>query len=259
MNAHTLNSGHRLNIRSYDEHKQSHYHSYHQLILPQRGSLLLQCSHHTGDANPAMAAIIPAGESHTFCSLGENSFWVLDVVADGGQHEELFDRSSQSPFVPMGPAVQSQLAFARLQRELPNNPHMLLHWSQLLLHTMAEQNNGDKLTTHKRLRTALSLMRTRISREFDATQLASELHMSVTQLHRLFRQQLDTTPQHWMSSLRMQHALHLIASNCTLAHVAQSCGFADQSSFGKAFKRFYGQTPASYRKELLAQSTTGQP
>ena len=39
----------------------------------------------------------------------------------------------------------------------------------------------------------------------------------------------------------------LRASDCTLAEVAFLTGFADQSSFGRAFKRWSGQTPRSYR------------
>ena len=39
---------------------------------------------------------------------------------------------------------------------------------------------------------------------------------------------------------------------CTLSEVGYHCGFSEQASFSRAFKRWTGKTPSDYRKTLLA-------
>ena len=39
---------------------------------------------------------------------------------------------------------------------------------------------------------------------------------------------------------------------CSLSEVGYYCGFSEQASFSRAFKRWTGQTPSDYRKALLA-------
>lgn len=251
-------SGTRLHFRSYSEASCSHNHAYHQVILPHCGSLALQCAQRSGEAHAAMAAVIPAGEQHAFSSRGKNAFWVLDVEAHDDQHNELFERCLLSPFVPLGPALQTQLSFAQQQDNLPHNPQMLKHWSQLLLLELSELFRQQHHGVHRRLQLALELMRARLPYTFNVGDLAAELHMSSTQLHRLFRKHLDTTPQRFMHQLRMQHAVKLLSCEQSLAQVAQACGFTDQSSFGKAFKRSHGQSPAQYRRGLRAPNN-GMP
>jgi AraC-like DNA-binding protein len=39
---------------------------------------------------------------------------------------------------------------------------------------------------------------------------------------------------------------------CSLSEVGYHCGFSEQASFSRAFKRWTGKTPSDYRKTLLA-------
>ncbi len=45
---------------------------------------------------------------------------------------------------------------------------------------------------------------------------------------------------------------HLRDQNYTLAETAFLTGFSEQSSFTRAFKRWVGKTPASYRRDHAA-------
>jgi AraC-like DNA-binding protein len=44
----------------------------------------------------------------------------------------------------------------------------------------------------------------------------------------------------------------LTASDCSIAEIAFLTGFAEQSTFTRAFKRWAGQAPARYRQGALA-------
>lgn len=249
----------RLNRRSYSGTCHSHQHDFHQLILPRRGRLALQCGEHGGDAIAEQGALIPAGETHAFSSTGDNAFWVIDVIATE-QNQALFDLSRHSPFFTLNSSIQTQLEFADRRGPLLAHPEVQHLWSSSLVLSLQTQNHMQAETQHVRLRQALTLMQARIQHFFDVHELAADVHMSATQLHRLFKQHLHTTPQRWMNTLRMQLAPQQLSIGLELSQVALQCGFADQSSFGKAFKRFHGLPPAQWLKQQTQhRATTGKP
>ena len=60
-----------------------------------------------------------------------------------------------------------------------------------------------------------------------------------------FRALLDQT--------RTERAESLLGdASCSLSEVGYHCGFSEQASFSRAFKRWTGKTPSDYRKALLA-------
>lgn len=249
----------RLSRRSYSGTCHSHQHDFHQLILPRRGRLELQYGNHGGEAIAEQGALIPAGEAHAFSSTGDNAFWVIDVVATE-QNQALFDLTKHSPFFRLNRSIQTQLDFADRRGPLLEHAEVQHLWSSSLVLSLQTQNHMQDGTQHVRLRQALALMQTRVQHFFDVHELATDVHMSATQLHRLFKQHLHTTPQRWMNTLRMQLAPQLLVIGVELSQVGLQCGFADQSSFGKAFKRFHGLPPALWLKEKTQHlPTTGKP
>lgn len=242
-NIHTI----RLSLRSYDSNSYAHQHSYHQVVLPRAGQLQLQCGQHTGQAAAACAALIPAGESHCYSARGENAFWVLDVPVDAA-HDALFDAALDAPFLTLPAAAQAQLQYAALEPALQQDCTLQHHWSQLLLSGLQRQSSATPAVAHKRLQLALNTLPHQLHLPLDILALAKAAHLSSSQLHRLFQRELSCTPQQWMSGLRMRRAAELLQSGHALAQTAQHCGYADQSSFGKAFKRFYGRSPGTWLK-----------
>ncbi len=83
--------------------------------------------------------------------------------------------------------------------------------------------------------------------------LASALAMSTSQFRRRLSVITGETPQSYITNIRMQKARQLLDStpDMTILDVAKSCGYDDQSSFTRAFKRFFGVTPSDYLARLL--------
>lgn len=79
-------------------------------------------------------------------------------------------------------------------------------------------------------------------------ELASALAMSTSQFRRRLSALTGETPQSYITNIRMQKARHLFDthSELTVLEVALQCGYDDQSSFTRAFKRFFGITPSEY-------------
>lgn len=85
----------------------------------------------------------------------------------------------------------------------------------------------------------------------DAEQLASELCMSTSTLRRRLGEQ-GQTYQGLKDNVRRELAIAWLAeAELGLAEVAERLGFADSSSFYKAFRKWFGCNPGHYRTLML--------
>ena len=74
--------------------------------------------------------------------------------------------------------------------------------------------------------------------------------LSVSRLHRVFRQELDTTPQAWLNAMRLRFVCRqLVESSLPIAQLATLAGYADQSALTHAMRRAMDTTPLAYRQQ----------
>ena len=119
--------------------------------------------------------------------------------------------------------------------------------SQVETHELTEQ---DKQFLNK---TMMIITNQIESNHVNVDELASELAMSTSQFRRRLSAVTGETPQGYITNIRMQKARHLLdtAPDMTILDVAKGCGYDDQSSFTRAFKRFFGVTPSDYLTRIL--------
>lgn len=114
-------------------------------------------------------------------------------------------------------------------------------------HELSEQ---DKLFLNK----TMTIITNQIeSNNVNVDVLASELAMSTSQFRRRLLATTGETPQGYITNIRMQKARYLLDTtpDMTILDVAKGCGYNDQSSFTRAFKRFFGVTPSDYLAKFL--------
>lgn len=96
--------------------------------------------------------------------------------------------------------------------------------------------------------------------ELSPRSIAAAEHISVGHLHRLFAEQ-DYTVSAWIRRLRLEHARQQLTDpgrgDGQIHRVAARWGFADHSTFTRAFRLAYGMSPQDYRAERIAAATTG--
>jgi AraC-like DNA-binding protein len=81
--------------------------------------------------------------------------------------------------------------------------------------------------------------------------VAAEEGMSRTQYSHFFRARTGTTPARFMAETRIREAARLlVTTRASLQQIADDCGFADLTHFGKVFRRFMQQSPAAYRRAV---------
>lgn len=81
--------------------------------------------------------------------------------------------------------------------------------------------------------------------------IAAAVGATPTQLHRLFRRHLDSSPIAELLELRLQRAAELLRADRELLikQVAHRCGFKDQRYFARLFKARHGMTPLDWRRQ----------
>lgn len=84
-------------------------------------------------------------------------------------------------------------------------------------------------------------------------QLSEELNLNSTYVSREFSRHFDNQNfGEYIRNARVQKAISLFNNpQYTLTEIAYLTGFSDQSHFTRVFKQLVGQSPSSYRKNLL--------
>ncbi len=88
-----------------------------------------------------------------------------------------------------------------------------------------------------------------IDSSINIDELASNFKVSKKHLHQIFKEQLDINIYESIKSIRLQKASNLLLTNkySSITQIANMCGYSSQSSFIKAFKQRFEQTPKEWR------------
>ncbi|PAJ76239.1 hypothetical protein CJF42_00670 [Pseudoalteromonas sp. NBT06-2] len=122
-----------------------------------------------------------------------------------------------------------------------------------VLRAFANKNINNKnflsALVDEQLSQALVLIHKIPEYNWSVEKLASEVAMSRAAFHKRFTDCIGTSPIKYLYEWRMMLALELIENtNKPINLVAEEVGYDSDSSFQKAFKRFFKATPGSIRK-----------
>ena len=91
---------------------------------------------------------------------------------------------------------------------------------------------------------------------FGVEELAREIGMSRTNLHRKLKSISGLSPSEFIRNMRLKKAsILLLNQSNSVSQVSFSVGFEDHSYFSKAFKKHYGVSPSEYfQREIKTAS-----
>src|SRR5699024_7677478 len=81
--------------------------------------------------------------------------------------------------------------------------------------------------------------------------IANELNISRVQLYRKTKSLLDCSVNEYLLQRRLTKSKHLLLEGLYINEVAKKVGFSSAAYFTAAFKKQFGITPTSYRKDKL--------
>ncbi|XPV70397.1 MAG: AraC family transcriptional regulator [Halarcobacter sp.] len=89
-----------------------------------------------------------------------------------------------------------------------------------------------------------------IETDINLDHLSKELKVSKFHLHRVFKEQMGNSIYNTIKSVRLQKAANILITNkqSTITEISNMCGYSCQTSFIRAFKQRFNQTPKYWRR-----------
>lgn len=188
--------------------------------------------------------------------------WLMTVA------EEMTEKRVEYPWFP---EVIDDVYLTRLFLHLPARVNRLtlqlekdtVLWN-FLTHLLTHYNlNRPIIPPPKPMPKAIALTREYLHAHYTdniaLADLANIAGLSRFQVCRMFKQTFGLTPTVYQIQLRIDSAKKLLAKGISIAAVATSTGFYDQSHFGRYFKRLVGTTPAKYAVQSAISSYPSAP
>ncbi|WP_426341641.1 helix-turn-helix domain-containing protein [Pseudoduganella sp. S-14] len=235
-----------IDIRSYGERWVADQHAFAQLVLPLSGEVELDIEGKGALLNPLIGAVVVAGAWHSQQSAIENHSLIVDVDQAAMAHP-IWERIAQRPFAGISPAARKLVEFMQLSiAGCAAPPSLLQGWVPLLLDTLML----EPPRLQSRLTALLAHAEANLALPWTTESMAQFACMSVSRLHALFQDQLNTSPRAWLLSMRLNRACELLRhTGLPIADIALNSGFGDQSALTRAMRSRLDTTPAAYRRQ----------
>lgn len=118
--------------------------------------------------------------------------------------------------------------------------------------TMRGIENTSYPTKPKWVKKIDEILHESVDQPISLIDLSNELDLHFAHLSRDFPKYFKCNFSQYIRMIKVEKALSLLRDKkFTLADIALSCGFADQSHFIRCFKEFIGTTPKAYRKIVI--------
>ncbi|RTQ97669.1 helix-turn-helix transcriptional regulator [Halomonas nitroreducens] len=243
-----------------------HCHDHPQLMLGWRGVMDYEFTRGGERLMLGQAAILPTEEPHSYLGRHDDSE-VLVIDLDTADpclasleascalelRESLFaePRALSLPptLLPMVEFATTQLNTARSPEQVALVNHQL---AVLFVSQFSQLLAGDAPTVPPRGRLTAEALNAvideRLAMPPDNATLADALHIGQSQLHLLCQRQFGLTPQQYVMNRRLQWARHWLRhTHRPVGEIALDLGFAEVSSFSRAFRRRLGHAPSTER------------
>lgn len=90
-----------------------------------------------------------------------------------------------------------------------------------------------------------------ISRELSIAEIAAKLYVSEVHLRNTYHRCYGLSPRRYAKQVNMKRAQTLLrTTDDTISTIAATLGYANVSKFSAAYRRFFGESPSMYRKNL---------
>ena len=166
---------------------------------------------------------------------------------------EPFDRVRRKVFLFDAGDISSQVG--EIQKCSDENRRALL-LRLLIYHHLAAIPEEDFLDPEEQImspgiRKAVECINQNLQAPLSNSELYRKAGLSRNQFYELFGKEMGMTPGRYLLNARMEYARRkLIYSDETIDEIATGSGYADRFHFSKAFKKFYGFPPGSYRRPV---------
>lgn len=232
-----------------------HQHERANINLTIKGSFRETIGNKPQECIPASLLVKPAGESHAnrYGDQGARCL-VIEVTPERLESIETSSRLFDAPAHTQGGRL-SALAMRVYHELLTQDSVSPLMIEGLLLEILGHATRwslkDSSPTPPFWLVEARELIHERFAESLSLSSVASSVGVHPAHLARVFRKHYRCSVGDYVRRLRLEFAAQeLVRSNKSLAEIALTAGFYDQSQFSREFRRFMVMTPSEFRANL---------
>jgi AraC-like DNA-binding protein len=113
------------------------------------------------------------------------------------------------------------------------------------------KKEGKDIDSFSKIQPAISYLSAHFDKEISIKGLARLCFLSESSFRRFFFSYAERTPYQYVNDLRLNTAKMMLAQKDNrILDIALECGFSSLSSFNRAFKKKFQQTPREIKKEI---------
>lgn len=142
-----------------------------------------------------------------------------------------------------------------MMREIEIHTLVCSMWSEMFFHikdSLVPAEAGKDILLHSRLQLMLQFIHEKYPDKITLTDISDSASISKSEALRCFHTGIQTTPVNYLISYRLNRAKDLLATTKnTVTDISLSVGFDQTGYFIRTFKKAFGMTPKTFRKEHL--------
>lgn len=127
-------------------------------------------------------------------------------------------------------------------------------FQEIMLAVWSEAGDGPPSSRHnsrKAVERAAAYLEAHFDRDIDIERLVADAMIGKRYFNRLFRELTGSSVTEYVTTLRMNHARHLLSqSGSRVKDVASAVGYRDEFYFNRKFKQSFGVAPGQYSRNL---------
>jgi AraC-like DNA-binding protein len=224
----------------------------------------LRIGSQTHPIRPQDLCFILTGYAHGY-GADDHDPWSIHWAHFNGQQVaaflDLIGISAQTPVISLRMEAYPHLArhfnamlsLLAVDGSLPHLLKACAHLRQILstlalIRATVSNPSAEETAEESVVERVVRLMHENITRPLQLEAMAREVNLSSSHLHRLFRQQLKTTPMHYFIRLKIGRACELLDNTeMKVNEIGHFLGYSDPHYFSRVFKQITGHAPRKFR------------
>ena len=161
-----------------------------------------------------------------------------------GRYFYRFNPSDSESLLERALAITEEVSYARPFSDVM--PMLLLTELLIQLHRLISTSDSvhtEDSSSEQLVRDVVQFINSDLSRELTLDYIADHFFISKFYLSRVFKRYMKVTPHSYVTQRRLAQAKRLLYDGMPPTEVYRRCGYADYSSFYRAFREQYGVSP----------------
>lgn len=246
-----------------EDHVDSHWHNSVEIIFPIYGSLRIVDNGVERHVKTSDLYIVNSKHVHSIKLCGDTNAYIgycLQINYSYIQwlNVDIEDIEFIQPYSASVIEYCKRIIIGMIKEEnkkVPFNNVYLESQLLLLLYTLLKYMRKNKLPDltqknyHKKIPDIIKYIEDNYKEDISVEEISQHFDLSTGYLSKLFKDNLGKSPKEYLLQYRLKKATqNLIESNEPIIDIALNHGFSSLNSFYVQFKKYYGLSPAKYRK-----------